>query len=462
MLPASFPQNLSFRLVSGKRLSISYPGAILNQMVRDLFTNHQYHELIPGANLAYQIRSENSIAFEIDGPYRAMVLPAAKEEGKRLKKRYAVFNFDGTLAELKGFEVKRNGELQLIKIFQSSVFEAFLEGTSLSEVYAAVAKVADHWLDVLHAQGVGMPDSELFELIAENRSMSRRLEDYGTQKSTSISTAKRLAEFLGDAVVKEAGLSCRFIIAKQPEQAPVTERAIPLAIFQAEPSVKRHFLRKWLKDSSITADVNLRSILDWNYYLERLGSAIQKIITIPAALQQIPNPVPRVPHPDWLHKRLNEKTDTCRQRKLTDIFTKKVPDIEDTTTEGSIALVPRVTKKRPSTVLQTTPLGPPKPWREVLGEPPRLEEVGTRAWIEFHQRKWKLQAERRKWFKDGRGADHVRVPLSKRIKGLGGFLIRTKAALSQCVWQVGIIHPFAILTALQYTTYLRAFVPLDN
>ena len=39
-----------------------------------------------------------------------------------------------------------------------------------------------------------MPDSELFDLISENRSMSRKLEDYGEQKSTSISTAKRLAE----------------------------------------------------------------------------------------------------------------------------------------------------------------------------------------------------------------------------------------------------------------------------
>lgn len=38
----------------------------------------------------------------MDGPYLAMVLPAAKEEGKGLKKRYAVFNFDGSLAELKG------------------------------------------------------------------------------------------------------------------------------------------------------------------------------------------------------------------------------------------------------------------------------------------------------------------------------------------------------------------------
>lgn len=66
--------------------------------------------------------------------------------------RYAVFNEDGSLAELKGFEVKRRGELQLIKIFQSSVFESFLKGTTLEEVYASVAKVADYWLDVLYSK----------------------------------------------------------------------------------------------------------------------------------------------------------------------------------------------------------------------------------------------------------------------------------------------------------------------
>jgi len=51
--------------------------------------------------LQYEVQSENSIFFEVDGPYLAMILPASKEEGKKLKKRYAVFNFDGSLAELK-------------------------------------------------------------------------------------------------------------------------------------------------------------------------------------------------------------------------------------------------------------------------------------------------------------------------------------------------------------------------
>lgn len=62
-----------------------------------------------------------SIFFEVDGPYKAMVIPAAREEGKVLKKRYAVYNFNGTIAEIKGFELKRRGELKIIKIFQQDV-----------------------------------------------------------------------------------------------------------------------------------------------------------------------------------------------------------------------------------------------------------------------------------------------------------------------------------------------------
>ena len=43
-------------------------------------------------------------------------------------------------------------------------------------------------------------------------------------------------------------------------------------------------------------------MIDWEYYRERLGNAIQKIITIPAAMQGVDNPVPRIRHPDWLGK----------------------------------------------------------------------------------------------------------------------------------------------------------------
>lgn len=177
----------------------------------------------------------------------------------------------------------------------------FLEGKSLEECYAEVAEVANRWLDILFSKGQTVSDDELLEYISENRSMSKTLEEYGSQKSTSISTAKRLAEFLGDEMVKDKGLACKFIISHKPYGTPVTDRAIPIAIFAAEDHVKRHFLKKWLRDNSLTT-FDLRDILDWSYYVERLGSTIQKLITIPAAMQKVSNPVPRIPHPDWLLK----------------------------------------------------------------------------------------------------------------------------------------------------------------
>jgi len=37
-------------------------------------------------------------------------------------------------------------------------------------------------------------------------------------------------------------------------------------------------------------------------------------------MPQVSNPVPRVAHPDWLHKKVREKEDKFRQRKIVDAF----------------------------------------------------------------------------------------------------------------------------------------------
>ena len=47
-------------------------------------------------------------------------------------------------------------------------------------------QVADYWLDILFSKAENMPDDELFDLISSQRSMSKKLEEYGAQKSTSI------------------------------------------------------------------------------------------------------------------------------------------------------------------------------------------------------------------------------------------------------------------------------------
>lgn len=89
VLPNTFPENFVVKTSNEKKpkVTISYPGAMLNIMVKEGFTNDQYHELVDPVSLTYNTRSENSIFFEVDGPYLAMILPASKEEGKKLKKR---------------------------------------------------------------------------------------------------------------------------------------------------------------------------------------------------------------------------------------------------------------------------------------------------------------------------------------------------------------------------------------
>jgi DNA polymerase epsilon subunit 1 len=408
MLPATFPENYAFTMKNGKKVPISYPCVMLNHLVHAKFTNHQYQTLKDPQTFRYETHSDNSIFFEVDGPYKAMVLPTSKEEDKNLKKRYAVFNDDGSLAELKGFEVKRRGELKLIKIFQQQIFKFFLEGETLVETYAAVAKVANRWLDVLHSKGETLADEELIDLICENRSMSKTLAEYGTQKSTSITTAKRLADFLGEQMTKDKGLNCKYIICSRPKNAPVTERAIPVAIFSAEPSIKRYFLRKWLKEDP--TDMDPRSLLDWDYYLERLGSVIQKLITIPAALQKVRNPVPRVPHPDWLQRRINIKDDKLKQKKMTDLFAKapleeianlqdhRLGDVEDF---GTQQLKPKTVSGVVATVhsqQKSQKRKSPEPAVPVSVDPfaalPKIMPDPTKdyeGFLEYQKQKWKIQ-----------------------------------------------------------------------
>lgn len=409
MLPAKFPENYCFELKNGKKLSFSYPCVMLNYLIHGKFTNHQYQTLIDPKSHKYEIKSENSIFFEVDGPYRAMILPTSKEEDKNLKKRYAVFNHDGSLAELKGFEVKRRGELKLIKIFQRSIFKFFLEGETLAATYEAVSKIANQWLDVLYSKGETLVDEELIDLICENRSMSKPLDQYGSQKSTSITTAKRLADFLGEQMVKDKGLNCKYIICSRPKNAPVTERAIPVAIFSAEPMTKKTYLSRWLKETPTSLDP--KALIDWEYYIERLGSVIQKLITIPAALQKIRNPVPRVSHPEWLQRRLNIKDDRLKQKKMTDLFKATAPreitndlsrmkDIEDfgvkllTPKAIGLALSQASTKqlkrKSPEPLVSVST----NPYASL---PEKMPDPTTdyRGFLDYQKQKWKIQKQQR-------------------------------------------------------------------
>eukprot|EP00928_Gymnodinium_smaydae_P047182 TRINITY_DN31474_c0_g1_i1.p1 TRINITY_DN31474_c0_g1~~TRINITY_DN31474_c0_g1_i1.p1 ORF type:complete len:2595 (-),score=668.49 TRINITY_DN31474_c0_g1_i1:121-7905(-) len=344
LLPKSFPDTFKFKLKGGKEIKMPYPNCVLNYRVHEKYTNHQYQER--GPNGEWQTRSENSIFFEIDGPYRAMIIPASTEEDKMLKKRYAVYNFDGSLAELKGFEIKRRGELKLIQVFQEEVFPEYLKGATKEEVYTIVGNMANRWLDVIESHGRTMTDDEVLYFFSENKSMSKSVEASGSHRSVQITTAKRLAEFLGiPSMLTDDGINCHMLIANKPANASTTDRAIPVKIFNAEYEVKKQWLRKWCEDPSLS-DLDMRSIIDWEYYKSRLVAVFQKLISIPASYQKISNPCPRVKVPEWLRKRVAEQNDKFQQRSLALYMKKATPgepgdgskrklcDLEDLAIEG--------------------------------------------------------------------------------------------------------------------------------
>ena len=138
-------------------------------------------------------------------------------------------------------------------------------------------------------------------------------------------------------------------MSRLPVGASITERAIPVIVFASkDKDLRQVFLRKWTggavgsgEDGSLLAV----DILDWNYYIERLGRTIQKIITIPAALQRVSNPVPGIAHPDWLTKQIKEQEQTAKQTKISRFFPRTtaivLEDMEDLAGKSGIGRGPQ-------------------------------------------------------------------------------------------------------------------------
>ena len=84
---------------------------------------------------------------------------------------------------------------------------------------------------------------ELIDFLCENRVLSKPLEEYGAQKSNSITAARRLAEILGPEIVKDKGLNCKILISKKPEGTTVTERALPAVVFSLPDNEKMKYLK---------------------------------------------------------------------------------------------------------------------------------------------------------------------------------------------------------------------------
>ncbi|EHA8586834.1 hypothetical protein COCNU_scaffold001050G000020 [Cocos nucifera] len=503
-----------------RKLTISYPCVMLNVDVARNNTNDQYQTLKDPITKTYTTHSECSIEFEVDGPYKAMILPASKAEGILIKKRYAVFNHDGTLAELKGFEIKRRGDA----VSHSAMHEMYV-GMRVSP--GAIGKVIDgcSCAQVSHSHKLVM-DKSFFHFSFCPPKNPRKPSNL-TLFMSDLMGEVHLPVLPGTCWFVELalGIPWQWSLAKLPEllcsesipdNMPASDqhgylkcygeghfgslvtgllwwlvgtkdRFLDLIVIfspplthSGKPKIAKFYLRKWCK---ISSDVGIRSIVDWSYYKQRLSSAIQKIITIPAAMQKVSNPVPRVVHPDWLHKKVREKEDRFRQRKLVDIFSAvnkdetimhdetNVGDMEDFVTKKDVSKGPRpvvhcyeVNKENYSSKQSCPEAGlilSHKQQNATLCRPlMSSNQNGTcgesvdrnidyQAWLEVKKRKWKDSREERKRRRLGiakmsqRSAGAAKLPASmfnyrrgQDRNGVSSFFRRQELALVQSHWQI--------------------------
>ncbi|CAC9696379.1 DNA polymerase epsilon, catalytic subunit a, putative [Plasmodium sp. DRC-Itaito] len=314
-----------------KKVDFEFPTNILNFEMHKKWTNDQY--LVYNEHTDdYECISKNEIFFELDGPWHGMFLPASEKSDDLLKKRYVVFNNKYKISELKGFEIKRRGELRIIQRFQSEIFNHFLKGKTKEESYYHASLTANKWKNLIDTKAIDIDnDDELFDLILAKKVLNKSVKEQPNAKSFGITTAKRLSELLNNAsYIEDNNVSTQFIVVSKPIGSDITFRAIPIQIFKTNIDTQIHYLSKWLGTKfPPNVPVNVRDIIDWDYYKQKLEVQILKLVIIPAIKQNINNPITSISVPDWLKKQIN--ISEGKQKKITSFFVKKNIKKEDTT-----------------------------------------------------------------------------------------------------------------------------------
>jgi DNA polymerase epsilon subunit 1 len=109
--------------------------------------------------------------------------------------------------------------------------------------------------------------ADILERLEESKNLSKDLSAYGETKGVGITSARRLAEFLGPEVIRgKSSLCCYYIISAYPPKRTVTERAIPTQIFYADDELQKKYIYMWTKESRFRERVDIKDILDWGYY----------------------------------------------------------------------------------------------------------------------------------------------------------------------------------------------------
>ncbi|TRY87471.1 hypothetical protein DNTS_035299 [Danionella cerebrum] len=183
-------------------------------------------------------------------------------------------------------------------------------------------------------------------------------------------------------------------------------------------------------------------------------------------IRSVKNPVPRVRHPDWLHKKLLEKNDIYKQKKISEVFSSEgkrqvpqqipsvmeAPDMEDFGAPRhplQPAILISTKRKRVSqgedSQAESQEQELTQSWREILGPPPTKGSTREEilVWLRYHKKKWELQLRQRKERRKRRRLiDGESQPTGGGVvrdgstSGLGSFLRKTARGILDMPWQI--------------------------
>jgi len=199
-------------------------------------------------------------------------------------------------------------------------------------------------------------------------------------------------------------------------------------------------MKKWLKESELKND-DIREIIDWEYYKERLGNSMLKIIIIPAALQKVKNPIPSVPYPEWLTKIVRDSDTNCQQKKLENYFSKEMNPMKMMKNEDRKEIVNKLLK---------TPI---KPINQIMRSTERnMKELDiNKSDIETNFKEW-IKDQKKIWLNQRKNKELLGFTPTSGIRNL---FISQEQYIMNNVWHILQIQTTEIKGIFKLWIYLE-------
>jgi DNA polymerase elongation subunit (family B) len=326
--PVDLPTEISIVNEKGiqKKVKMNVFNAMLNDSVKEKFTNYNNYEWDEETQ-SHVNKPQCYIKFDAEGPYSMFFV--------QRKKRYTAYErerddpTEQKVAEVKGMDQKRKGEIQMLKDLEIEVANAYKDGENYDECYGNAITVLEQYVDeienrtlpplliyeardmksvavaqkaysVLHdleASKKYDPEivpacNDLIQASSLPKDVKRAINDVLGSKAKSMQTrhAAGCLRILDLGIDVSDGETVQWIVSRYPENVgSVTQRIIPTILFDADDATIRKYLKRWIGyDVPETYDIDglIRGVIDWDYYLERLASKSTNIVIIPFEKQK--------------------------------------------------------------------------------------------------------------------------------------------------------------------------------